>query len=660
MGAATPRAGGSGAPKDAPSPGRSTTVVEVNSSGRRRQRAAPDEMWSPLQSWLAGGPGRGVTVGALALILAQLLVRGYVTFTGWFVVDDYAFTARALRHPLLSTEYLLEPWNGHVMPGAFAWVHVLANLSPLNYVPVGLSDLALQALTGWVVFLVLRALFGARPGVLIPLGFYLFSVITLPASLWWAAALNQLPGQFFAAVAIWFHVAYLRRGRLRFALAGVAALALGLLFSEKMLLVAPLVFALTFLWFTAGSPVTRLRRALVSHRWVWVGYTAVVVPYVGAYLAFVPAQVGARGSVDTVLHAITIDFARAIVPAAFGGPYAWVQLGIPAIANPSTFVVVLSLMVTALVVAWSVVRRYRAIFAWLVIGVYLVANATLIGLTRGADFGPNVVLEYRYSTDVALVIALFSPFAFVSITGKGWQWPPQRLAARRAATGALGSAPPNEQMTTIVVVSLLVVGSTVSTLQFATYWRNDITRQFIATTQTDLQRAGRTVTLADVTTPAAAAPPGLRMVWPLSTLLASVRPSASFLEPGQVSSELFTVDDTGHVRGAVINGPTNVKVTNSPCGWQVGEDPVDIPLQESAAAWKWVARVGYIASMDAETEVTVGKTVTHIPIKAGVNQFYVVGEGDVNKVSFSGLTYGSLCTDDVVVGSVEPLPQTHP
>lgn len=613
-----------------------------------------------MHGWLAARPGRAVTAAALVLIAFQALLRGYVTFSGWFVVDDFALSARALDRPLVSAEYLLEPWNGHVMPGAFAWVHLLANTWPLDYVPVGLTDLAIQALTGWLVFLVLRSMFGPRPGILIPLAFYLFSVITLPASLWWAAALNQLPGQFFAAAVLWFHLAYLRRGRAPLALAGVVMLVLGLLFSEKVLLVAPLVLALTFFYFTNGSPITRVRRLLTNHRWVWVAYAAVIVPYTALYLAYVPAQVGAEASLDTALHAITVDLARAILPAVYGGPYAWAQLGIPAVAAPSTAVVVLCLMATALLVVWSVVRRYRAVFAWVVIGCYLVVNASIVGLTRGADFGANVVLEYRYSTDIALVIAVFAPLAFVSIVGRTWRWPPQRLSPRRGNLGALGTARPNELATTLTVTSLLVVGSTVSTLQFSAYWRNDTTRQFIATTQTDLARADRPVPLADLTTPAAAAPPGLQMAWPLSTVLAPLKPAPVFLEPGHVTEELYTLDDKGHVRGAVIDGPTNAPSSDRGCGWKVEDAPVDIPLQGPTVPWQWVARVGYLASMDAETDVTVGDTVTHVPIKAGVHQFYVVGEGAVDQVSFAGLSYGTLCTQDVVVGAVLPLPQTHP
>jgi hypothetical protein len=503
-------------------------------------------------------------------------------------------------------------------------------------------------------------LFGQRPAILVPLAFYLFTAITLPASLWWAAAINQLPAQLAAAGAIWFQLAYLRRGGRRFALAGVVMLVLGLLFSEKALLILPVVFALTLFYFTAGPPAARLRRALVDHRRVWLAYALVAVAYLVLYLALVPSQVGAAASIDTALNAVTVDVARAVVPAVFGGPYRWQQLGTPAIADPSTAVVVLSLMATVLIVVWSVVRRYRAIFAWVVIGSYLVANATIVAVTRGAVFGPNVVLEYRYSTDVALVIAVFAPLAILRIAGLDWHWPPQPLMPRGSTAGFLDSVRPHEPALTVTLTALLIVGSAVSTIQFSTHWHNDITPRFVATVRSDLTEAGYSVPLADLITPAAAAPPGLQMTWPLSTLLAPLDPAPTFLEAHHWTESLYTVDDTGHVRGAIINGPTNRPGPDQTCGWKVEQTPRTIPLAGTTADFQWVARVGYLASMDAETDVTVGDTVTHVRIRAGVNQFYVIGAGAIDEVRFSGLSYGTLCTDDVVVGAVEPLPETHP
>ena len=66
-------------------------------AGRHLPDRGDDEMWSPMHGWLAARPGRAVTAAALVLIAFQALLRGYVTFSGWFVVDDFALSAWASR-----------------------------------------------------------------------------------------------------------------------------------------------------------------------------------------------------------------------------------------------------------------------------------------------------------------------------------------------------------------------------------------------------------------------------------------------------------------------------------------------------------------------------------------------------------------------------------
>lgn len=621
-----------------------------------------EELWVPLRSWTSARPGRPVLLAALALILLQAIIRGYVLFGGYFLYDDFAFIGRAQSQPLWSSEYLFTSWNGHVMPGAFAYVHLLTGLWPVDYVPVVLGSLVLQAVLAVLVYAILSALFGRRPAILVPLAFFLFTTTTLPATAWWAAALNQLPGMTSVAAALWFHIRYHRRGRLLDGLLGVVSLLVGLAFSEKVLLAIPVVLALSLLYFTPGAPATRIRACIRSSRAVWGAYVGIGVLYATYYLVAVPTPVGSNVSADLVATTMGVNLFDALLPAAYGGPFRWMRLGVGAISDTPYALVVLAAVFTALVITWSVYRRYRAVFGWLVLLGYWAANAAILGMTRAATVGPIIGREYRYSTDVALIAAVFGALALLPIRGDAVIGHVQRLIPRRPATAPSRSGSGSYEAPVAVAATVaLVVAASISTMQFDTMWRNQVTPKFVATAVEDLRRANtKPVVMADLPFPDSAAPNntplGARAQWVLGAL--PERPV--FLTDGHFTNQLYVLDDAGHVREAAIDGFRNKPGPDQGCGWRINEDPVTVPLQGTTMAWVWFTRVGYIASLDGQVRVTVGVTTTTVDVKAGVNQFFVLGSGAIDEVTFSGLTYGTMCTDEIAVGFAKPVPQTQP
>ena len=109
---------------------------------------------------------RRVQLAAGAILLLQVLLRGWTCLRGYFYLDDFVFTGRAMEHPLWSPEYLLEPYNSHVMPGAYVWAWVTTHAFPLGWVPVALVMLALQALVSYLLYRLLVEVFGHRPAIL--------------------------------------------------------------------------------------------------------------------------------------------------------------------------------------------------------------------------------------------------------------------------------------------------------------------------------------------------------------------------------------------------------------------------------------------------------------------------------------------------------------
>lgn len=628
-----------------------------------------EELYVPFKGWLDARPGRYVIVGAIGLIVLQALVRGYVKFGGWFIADDMSFIGRAEHMPFLSREYLLSGWNGHLMPGSFALVRLLNELWPVNYVPVALVDIGLQAATGVLAFTLLVSLFGRRPAILVPLAVYLFSPITLPAFLWWAAALNQLPGQVAMIAALLFQVRYHRAGRLRDGVLGAVSVGAGLLFSEKVLLVLPCVFALTLLYFTPGPPLARLRAALRENWPVWTAYAVVVVPYVAYYATNVPSPVGSSPSVTIAVQTAGTALTSAVLPALFGGPLRWQQIGVGGVADPGTVTVLLACTASALLVWLSVVRRRRAVFGWVVVTGYWLSNAVLLGVTRATYVGPIIGSEYRYSTDVAIIIAVFGAAAFLPLRGSFVRGIPQRLLPRtpslasRLRVGVIPRRPDGGSYEGILaggVCCAIIVAALVSTMQYDTFWRENGSPEFFGNARHDIEASGRHLTLSEVNLPDRVQAGFIGSFITTSTMMSGFEPEPRFLTPGTSAGELYIPDDTGHLRAVWVDGFHGKPGPEVGCGWRVRDRAVRIPLQRTTVPWRWTARIGYLATKEATTSVRVGSVTSKVRIQPGVHELFLIGEGKVDEVRIAGLSEGSLCTDDVAVGFARPQPGTQP
>lgn len=638
-------------------------------------RAQPDtQVYVPFKGWLDAEPGRHVLAAAALLIALQALIRGYVKLGGWFVADDMSFIGRAEHLPFLSREYLLEGWNGHFMPGSFALVRALNALWPVNYVPVAVVDLLLQATAAVLAYRLLVALFGRRPAILVPLAIYLFSPITLPAFLWWAAALNQLPGQIAMIGALLLQVRYHRTGRTSDGVLGALAVLAGLLFSEKVLLVVPCVFAMTLLFFTAGRPPVRLRRAVVDHWRVWVAYLLVVVPYAVYYVTQIPSPVGRSVSTVVAVQTVGTALTHAVLPALFGGPLRWQQIGVGGVADPNPAFLVATAVVSALIVWFSIVRRQRAVLAWVIVAGYWLANAILLGVTRASYVGPIIGAEYRYSTDVCVIFAVFGAAAFLPLReGTFAKGAPQRLVPRRSSTSApTGTLPPLDRRALLreilpaegalagALCCAVIVPSVVSTMQYDRFWRDNGSPGYFANARRDIANSKRHLTLSEINLPERVQAGFLGAFVKTSTMMSGFTPRPSFLTPGRSSNELFTPDDTGHLRAVFVDGFHNQPGPEKSCGWRVDSSPVLIPLEKATLPWQWTVRMDYLATADASTTVTAGTVTTPVTIHAGANSLYVIGEGAIGSVVVDGLSNGGLCTDDVSVGFARPIPDTHP
>ena len=335
------------------------------------------------------------------MVAAQVALRAWALYPSWFYTDDYrSCSTRApaavrldylTRSPTTTSScpWAARSWAGRVGPGNANWALTATIM------------LAVQLLASVACAWMLITVFGARWGVLLPLGVYLSTAVTMPALMWWAAALNQLPLQlaFFVAVGAW--VQYLRPRRFRWLVADVAGPRHRPAAYVKTVLVVRRPGLRAVAYFTEGRPsapaaqprsrgvtvaALRRRRRRGVHR-------STTSPRCRRSTPRRPGSWPAS-SADTMLG-------TAFGSGAVGGPWRWnnVQsagrLRRPTRRGPCSAAWVL-VVVLALGLA---LRRERTGRAWLLLGGYLAAAYALCSRAGrrvgGAAIGPGVPLPDR-------------------------------------------------------------------------------------------------------------------------------------------------------------------------------------------------------------------------------------------------------------------------
>ncbi|MFI6363824.1 hypothetical protein ACIBG0_13870 [Nocardia sp. NPDC050630] len=348
--------------------------------------------------------GRVVLGVAACLVVVQLVVRGWVAGSGFFYWDDLILVGRAGSYSLWSADLLLYNHDGHFMPLAFATAWVVTRVAPLTWAGPVVSLVVLQLVASVAVVRMLVVLAGVRWAILVPLGFYLFCPLTLPAYAWWAAALNALPLQFALAWVIGDAVRLLETGRRRYAVSAVVVLGVALLFFEKSVIVPFAAFAVVVLVRHVDGLGSALR--VVARRGValWAGSGVVIACWLAGYLTVV--DVSAVQTSPAELRDLLPDATSlGIVPTLFGGPWSW-ERWLPSTpwADPPGWAVVSAWVALCALVLLSMRARLRVGPVWLTAAVYVLVAQLPVALARS---GPNTAGELmqslRYFADIAVI-----------------------------------------------------------------------------------------------------------------------------------------------------------------------------------------------------------------------------------------------------------------
>lgn len=617
----------------------------------QQRRARP----ASLAGAVARDGARLVLPAGIVLVLLQLAFRAWAAWSSWFFLDDFVYLAEAPAGPP-DLDHLMEPYNGHLMPGARLIIWWVASQGPVSWWPAAVFLVLGQALASLACLWMLVSLFGRRWAVLVPLAFYVVNPLSLTAYMWWAAALQQLPLQLtlFLAVGAWgrYHRAT-QHGRSRrgwpWVAVTVLAVLLGLSLWEKSLLVVPLLPLITLGWYTSGGLASRAS-GLVRHA---LPLLAVVAPAAGyfAYYRTLAADELGRVSVGLAGDLAGVMLGRTLPTGLVGGPWRWSVPSPPqAFADPPSWAVTMAWLVIAGVVAFSLVTRVRAGRAWMLAGAWVGMTYALVLLSRGDAFGGVLGTDARYLADVPAIVALAIGLAFLEIPGAPGSSAPREGSPALRPVRWVG----------VVLAGAVVVGSTASSLGFVRYWHEDNgARPYLGRVRAEVVARGH-VDLVGQTVPEA-----------VMSRLALPANHTTFLLP-LVTDRVDFPDRSGKLamvdaQGALVRVDIEPRVRSLPgptegCGWKITDRGGSVPLEEVTSPsqdetfrYEWWVRVGYLASQDSSVTVVAGGDAVTTELRAGVQELYLRLEGGLDEITFLGMDPGTtLCVDTVEVGPPTP------
>ena len=579
--------------------------------------------------------GRAAHWSALGLVAAVIAVvqvgwHAWALASGFFTQDDFLFVARA-HTEAPGPGYLLHEHNGHLMPGQFLVVWVVTRLAPLSW-PVAIAPIVLaEAASAVLLYLALVRLFGRRWGILVPFVVVLCSPLVFVASMWWAVALQLIPFQLTLFGALYAQAGYLRTGRRADALIALAWVAAGLVMWEKALLAVPVVLGVTLLaW--PGGPVDAVRRNRLLLLW----YGALVAGYLLLYVVF-----AGRNDRPFPDFAGTLTLSRRLVfeaflPGLFGGPWTVNLFSAQNLVVPPGSVLAVSWTLAALVVVAGVlVGRRRAVGAWLLLGLYLVAACVALAIGRLHFLGPIIGWDYRLIADAVPVAAVCGALAFMApVAGRP---EPQRGSTRPLAVVAV-----------LAVVAAFAAGATVSSGRSVPQMQNATAREYVERVAASLELEPDLV-LYDATVPE----------WVMIGAFAERdRMASRVLGPlgarfDQPTDDLRMLDSAGTPRPiglvdvvAAEPGPAQG------CGYPIRNSRERVELTKVVEGQRRVIQIGYYTMRPSNGAVSTPTGQFPVQFGASIGYVFVVADGPFDELLVSA--EDNVCITDTLVGYALP------
>ncbi|GAB3783757.1 hypothetical protein [Nocardioides ungokensis] len=588
-------------------------------------------------------PGSAVVVCGVLVVVAATAFRIWALQGAWFFFDDFYFMQLALDHGL-TPAYLVTPYNGHLMPASTLLCWINARIDPLDFTIPATEMVVLFAGLGLAFLRLLLRLFGRRPAVLVPLVAFLFSPVLLPATIWWAAGVNQLPMLLATVLALDAFVDHLREPRTGSLVRSLAWIALGLAFVERSVLAFLLLWLVALLYFCSGTFPERCAELWRRYRSAVVAHGAFLAAYLAVYVPWA-LNFDARTVTHRPLFAVVRDMVgTAFGSAAVGGPLHW---GVSDVtqneAQPSQLVLLLGWGVLAVLVLASAVTRRRGLRAWLLPASLLAANAGLIATSRAIYFGPQIALDYRFQTEAALALALAVGLAFLPVAG-----------ARECAEPVPATWAVDTRSVAVGSCVVFVVLATVSTDRFPL--RNLTTtspRAYYAHVEQSAREHPGTQ-LLDQPTP--------RWVWaplayPTNTYSHMFRPIGHGLTARTITTDDASVVDDRGVFRAIRFHPVRHQVSRLPrsCFGHTWPGTSRWRLDGPVIGIGWFLRLEYVAPATTDIEITISGERSHTRLFRGHHVLLMPAIGSYDSVVLDTPAGAEpVCLRAMSVGTISP------
>ncbi|WP_183100773.1 hypothetical protein [Nocardioides pelophilus] len=581
-----------------------------------------------MASW-RGAQG-AAAVGVIAVMLA---VRGRLLAGSYFNQDDFYMTGRAYRSDL-TWDYLFSDFAGHVNPFQQLTLWIVAHHAPYDWPVIAAAILVVNLAATVLAWLILSRLLGDSWSRLVLLAVFAWAPITLVPTLWWSAAMFLWPHVLCSLAAIWLLVRW-RQGDGRGWVNGVGIVlvsAVALLWHERAVLIAPLLFGVAVALADEASGWRRLTAALSRFRWLWVGIVAAVVGFLVGHGMLTDVE-GGGGTARQQLEVSWSFVGRSVVPGLVGGPWSGKTLGGAVV--PATWVTVVSVVLVVAVGALLLWRGGPARrWSLAVLAGYVAADLGLL-LAGRSGFGQIIGLDPRYSSDT-----LHAAVVCIALCLRGAPaWP--RPATRRVRR--------------LVVAGLLAaygVASAFGTALLVPHFQNREDRDFVTTLRDDLD-ADPTQVIFDGTAPEELVLPLVGSDNRYSVIFGPLPELPVFDEP---SPRLRVVAPDGDLRPVELaGGISSLDGPDDECGYPVASSGIDVELAAPVDG-RLVVRVRYYSGQEATVRVGAGDWEDYFLARRGPNEVWLVLPdlpGEVAELEMTSDGRATVCVTDVAAGLPE-------